>query len=54
MRPKLTKKKINIQEPKIINRKLSSIINLLVFLFIIFISILLYSKYYDKKNKIEN
>jgi len=44
----------NTIETKNINNKLSSLINLFIFIFILFILGLLYSKFYDKNNNEES
>jgi hypothetical protein len=50
MKPQLVKKTITkkFNEIKKVNIKLSALINLVIFLFILFICGLLYSKFYDK------
>jgi hypothetical protein len=50
MKPQLVKKTLS----KKLNIKLSGLINLVIFLFILFICVLLYSKFYDKTLETNN
>jgi hypothetical protein len=56
MKPQLVKKTLSkkLNHIKKVNIKLSGLINLVIFLFILFICVLLYSKFYDKTLETNN